>query len=81
MSCTYQIRLSGQLDPSWAETLGGAALVWDDEDNTILTCELVDESALYGVLARLFDLGCQLLSVTRDPQTRSTVGDIPEVVR
>ena len=65
----YQIRVSGQLDPSWAETLGGHELVWDDEDNTVLTCEVVDQSALHGLLARLFDLGSLLLSVTKEPST------------
>jgi len=42
-------------------------MVWDDEDNTVLTCEVVDQSALHGVLTRLFDLGSLLLSVTKEP--------------
>jgi hypothetical protein len=62
----YRIRVSGQLDPSWAETLGGCELVWDDEDNTVLTCDIVDQSALHGLLTRLFDLGSLLLSVTKE---------------
>jgi hypothetical protein len=62
----YQIRLSGQLDPSWVETLGGCQLVWDEEDNTVLTCDLIDQAALQGILARLFDLGSLLLSITRE---------------
>lgn len=71
MSLIYQITVSGQLDPSWAETLGSADLVWDADDNTVLTCQLVDESALHGLLGRLFDLGCLLLTVTRNPHPES----------
>ena len=63
----YRIHVLGQLDPSWAETLGGAELVWDADDNTLLECEVVDSSALRGVLMQLFDLGSVLLSVTKEP--------------
>jgi hypothetical protein len=59
----YRIRVKGQLDPSWGEALGGLEVVWDEEDNTVLVGELSDQSALRGVLTRLFDLGSLLLSV------------------
>jgi hypothetical protein len=61
----YRICVTGQLDQSWAETLGGLQLAWDEAGNTVLTAELMDQSALFGVLARLFDLGLLLVSVAR----------------
>jgi hypothetical protein len=64
----YRIRVRGQLDPSWADTLGGLELTWDDHDNTVLIGDLLDQAALRGVLTRLFDLGSLLLSVTKEPR-------------
>jgi hypothetical protein len=64
----YQIRIMGQLDPSWAECFSGAEIVWDDDGNTVLSCELLDHAALQGVLNRLFDLNSLLLSVTKEPR-------------
>ncbi len=64
----YRICVRGQLDPSWADTLGGLTLAWDDDDNTVLIGDLLDQSALHGVLTRLFDLGSLLLSVTKEPR-------------
>ena len=63
----YRILIRGQLDPSWAEALGGLELAWDTEHNTMLTGNLLDQSALPGVLNRLLDLGSLLLSVTKEP--------------
>jgi hypothetical protein len=59
----YAIHVAGQLDSSWADALGNLSLAWDDDNNTVLTGELLDQSALHGVLARLLDLGLPLIGV------------------
>ena len=60
----YRILIHGQVDPSWVATLGDVQLGWDGA-NTVLTSELSDQAALYGLLVRLRDLGLPLVSITR----------------
>ncbi len=58
-----EITVKGRIDPNWSEWLGGLSLTYTDEDETVLRGELPDQAALYGVLARLRDLGLPLVSV------------------
>lgn len=57
----------------WSEWFGGLAIRSDRDDETILTGQLPDQAALYGVLSRIRDLNLILVSVARlsaasDPQ-------------
>jgi len=58
-----EIRLEGHLDESWAEWLDGFTLIHADNGDTILTGEVKDQAALYGLIAKLRDLGVKLVSV------------------
>lgn len=58
----YEIRVQGHLDEHWATWFEGLALTHDG-DCTVLRGPLVDEAALYGVLAKVRDLHVQLLVV------------------
>ena len=60
----YRIRLRGQLGPLWSGWFEGLAITWDGAD-TLLTGEVVDQSALYGLLRRTRDLGMTLVSINR----------------
>jgi len=60
----YRILVHGQVDPSWAAMFGDVQLAWDG-GNTVLTSRLVDQAALYGLLARLRDLGLPLMSLSQ----------------
>jgi hypothetical protein len=62
--CSYQIHIKGQLDASWADWFGGFEL-HQDAKGTVLTGAVPDQPALYGLLARICDLGLVLLSVER----------------
>jgi hypothetical protein len=65
----YQIRVGGQLDPSWAEWLPGFEVSWDSPRSSVLTGRVPDQAALHGVLGRLYDLGLRLLAVScLDPE-------------
>jgi len=68
---TYRITIQGRLDDSWSEQLGGMAfssgLEAEGSPLTVLTGQLVDQAALYGVLNTLYGLGFALLSVERVP--------------
>ena len=63
---TYQIRVPGALDESWADWIGNMTVTVESEEDdppvTRLTGEL-DQAALHGVLRRLYTLGLPLISV------------------
>ena len=58
-----EIRVEGHLDMTWAEWLDGFDLAHVERDETILTGEVKDQAALYGLIAKLRDLGAKLISV------------------
>ena len=58
-----EIRVKGRIDERWSEWLDGLRIVHTDQDETILSGELVDQAALYGLIAKLRDLGLPLLAV------------------
>jgi hypothetical protein len=58
-----EIRVEGHLDPSWADWLEGFALTHTEENQTVLTGKAPDQAALYGLIAKLRDLGVKLVSV------------------
>ena len=61
----YQIRITGHLGPQWTDWFGGATLRLEANGETLLTCPVVDQAALHGVLKKVRDLGMPLVSVTR----------------
>jgi hypothetical protein len=58
-----EIRVKGQIDEHWSSWFEDLALTYTDQDETILSGVVADESALYGLIARLRDLGLALVSV------------------
>jgi hypothetical protein len=60
---TYQIRVKGHLDPRWSAWFDGLAVTQLENGETILIGPLGDQAALHGVLAKVPDLGLELLSV------------------
>ena len=61
----YQIRIKGHLGRNWTEWFGGLTITLEDNGETLLTCPVVDQAALYGLLRKVRDLGLPLISVTR----------------
>ncbi len=59
----YEIRVLGSLGEDWAEWFDGLAVTTDGEGATLLRGIVPDQAALYGLLARLRDLGLPLVSV------------------
>lgn len=66
---TYRIKVKGYLDNSWSDRLGGMTITskskGDGQPVTTLTGELLDQTALAGVLSTLYDLGYPLHSVKK----------------
>ena len=63
---TYQIKVPGHLDESWADWVEGVTITVESEGEgspvTMLTGSL-DQAALQGLLRRLYALGLPLVSV------------------
>jgi len=59
-----EIRVRGQIDERWSEWLDGLTIAHTDEHETVLTGSILDQAALYGLVAKLRDLGLSLLSVS-----------------
>ena len=59
----YEIRVDGPLGDDWSEWFGGLTVTTDAQGRTVLTGPVPDQAALYGLLARLRDLGLVLLAV------------------
>lgn len=64
-----EIRIEGRLDEKWAEWLEGFELTYTDNGDTILTGCFLDQAALYGLIAKLRDLGVKLKAVNYGSST------------
>jgi len=58
----YEIIIGGHIQETWFE---GFTMTRQPDFNTKLSGQLVDQSALYGVLRTINDLGIELISVHR----------------
>jgi hypothetical protein len=61
----YQIRLQGHLGRQWTEWFGDVTITLEDNGETLLTCLVVDQAALHGLLRKVRDLGMPLISAIR----------------
>ena len=61
----YQIRIEGHLGRQWTDWFGGLSITLEDNGDTLLTGPVIDQSALYGLLKKVRDLGMPLVSVNR----------------
>jgi hypothetical protein len=59
-----EIRVRGQIDPHWTAWFEGLRIDHTERGETVLTGQVTDQSALYGLLSRLRDLGLPLISVS-----------------
>ena len=60
----YAIRVAGHLDARWAAWFDGLTVAHDGDGTTVISGPIADQAALHGVLARVRDLGLQLVAVT-----------------
>jgi hypothetical protein len=59
----YEIRVKGHLDGRWSEWFDGLAIANLENGDAVLSGEIVDQSALHGVLNKVRDLSLPLLAV------------------
>jgi hypothetical protein len=69
LSATYEITVEGKLDARWADWFNGMTVTTREVSKalvlTTLTGTIRDQSALRGILSRIWDLGLTLCSVAR----------------
>ena len=65
----YEIRVQGELDQGWQQWFNGLDVTFSrgsaQEPSTTLTGAMADQSALRGILCKLWDLNLTLTSVRR----------------
>jgi hypothetical protein len=59
----YEIRVRGLLDSHWDAWFEGLTLTRLGNGETLIAGPIQDQAALHGILAKIRDLGLQLLSV------------------
>ena len=64
MPAVYQITVKGHLDSQWSAWFDNMMISHEANGEAVLRGPLPDQSALYGVLAKVRDLGLPLLAVT-----------------
>jgi hypothetical protein len=60
---TVEIRVGEHIDEHWSEWFGGFNIVYTEGNETILIGDVEDKAALYGLIAKLRDLGVSLIAV------------------
>ncbi len=67
----YEIVVEKRVDPRRADWFSGLELSYLPDDRTVLAGPLPDQTALYGIISRLRDLGLTLVSVVRVEQNQA----------
>ena len=63
MPAVYQITVKGHLDSQWSAWFDNMMISHEANGEAVLRGPLADQSALYGVLAKVRNLGLPLLAV------------------
>jgi hypothetical protein len=61
----YEIRVHGHLDHHWADWFEGMTLTLEQNGDTLICGQVVDQAALFGLLRKVRDTGMRLVSVQR----------------
>ena len=64
MPAVYQITVKGHLDSQWSAWFDNMLITNEANGEAVLCGPLADQSALYGVLAKIRNLGLPLLAIT-----------------
>jgi hypothetical protein len=64
----YEIRVNGVLGSGWSAWFDGLQVTSDQHGQTTIAGPVADQAALHGLLAKVRDLGLEMLAVRRiDP--------------
>ena len=74
----YQIKLKGHLGCEWTDWFEGLTITLEENGDTLLTGPVADQSALYGLLRKVRDLGMSLISVNHVKVARNNFSTSPK---
>ncbi len=63
MSDFCEIIVKGHLDIDWSEWFEGLTIAHNDKGETMLSGQIRDQAALFGIMAKVRDMGLFLISV------------------
>ena len=71
----YQIKVKGQLDSSRSEWFEGWTITPKDDETTLLTGRVADQSALHGILIKIHNLNLPIVTVNCvEPEQEEDLG-------
>ena len=72
----YEIRIGGSLGPQWMDWFDGLEINAEAGGDTLISGEVADQAALFGLLKKVRDLGIPLVSVTALRPGQSEQSDV-----
>ena len=73
--CIHHVRVKGVLNERWSGYFDNLTITPLDNEETLISGMMVDQTALHGLLAKIRDLGLPLLAVKRIETERDEVED------
>ena len=70
---SLEIRLKGEISSQWLEWLDDLTISYAAPDQTVITGQVADQAAIFGLLANLWALGLSLISVEVDAPPKHEV--------
>jgi hypothetical protein len=67
---TVRVHVRGLIPDEWNDWFAGIELQRTSAGDTVLTGNVTDQAALFGLLTAIRDLGLQVIEVTVTPETR-----------
>jgi hypothetical protein len=61
----YEIRVQGRIGSRWSAWFDGMTVTTQQDGTTLIEGQVADQSALFGLLLKMRDMGLPLLSVIR----------------
>jgi hypothetical protein len=61
----YLIRIKEKISPQIADWFEGANIITNDQGETMITCSIIDQAALHGILSKIRDLNLTLISLSK----------------
>ena len=61
----YEIRIEGQLSPTWSDWFDGLTLTNLENGQSVLSGPVRDQAALHGLLAKIRDMNLELILVRK----------------
>jgi hypothetical protein len=71
-----EIRVKGHIDERWSDWLDGLTIGHVEPNETVLTGPVEDQAALYGLIAKVRDLGLPLSAVKISAEDSRSENDV-----